>query len=95
MATTKEILVKLEIVSSDLFNKFGTDSYSERGYILDAIKHLKEIHEREQKAINEPQALPMLDVSSTVCHQCGSEELSRNPVTYDCHECGYTWQTGH
>lgn len=39
-------------------------------------------------------ALRQPPVSFLVCPKCKSEELSRKPVTYDCYECGHTWQTG-
>lgn len=29
----------------------------------------------------------------TVCPRCKSKEVSVKPVTYDCYECGATWQT--
>lgn len=28
-----------------------------------------------------------------VCPRCKSKEVSVKPVTYDCYECGATWQT--
>ena len=38
-------------------------------------------------------APPVSNNEVAVCNRCGSKELSRKPVTYDCHECGATWQT--
>jgi hypothetical protein len=28
-----------------------------------------------------------------VCPRCKSKEVSVKPITYDCYECGATWQT--
>ena len=47
-------------------------------------------YEREVKKL----IIPDVSVNEvTVCPRCKSKEVSVKPVTYDCYECGATWQT--
>ena len=40
---------------------------------------------------NKPFVIPV--VSNSSCPRCdSSKDIRRKPVTYDCMECGYTWQ---
>ena len=47
-------------------------------------------YEREVKKL----IIPDVSVNEVaVCPRCKSKEVSVKPVTYDCYECGATWQT--
>ena len=59
-----------------------------RDYLLFlAQKERKHIQQAEINKLNKS------DVISSVCKRCKSTEIKRTPVTYDCYECGCTWQT--
>ena len=51
---------------------------------------------REQKETEQQSNCNLPHVSNNevaVCPRCKSKEVSVKPVTYDCYECGATWQT--
>jgi hypothetical protein len=51
---------------------------------------LEEYAEMKVKNCNTP-AVSVNEVA--VCPRCKSKEVSVKPITYDCYECGATWQT--
>ena len=58
--------------------------------VMQTYKRLLDEAEQQVKTCNKP-AVSVNEV--VVCPRCKSKEVSIKPVTYDCYECGATWQT--
>lgn len=60
---------------------------SKKWFLQKIEQGLQEYHQSELLKLNKS------DVISSGCKRCKSTEIKRTPVTYDCYECGCTWQT--
>lgn len=57
---------------------------------IEAMAFAEAYHKQQVKLL----AAPAVSVNEVaVCPRCKSKEVSVKPITYDCYECGATWQT--
>ena len=54
----------------------------------------RQVLELRENVVNKNCNIPRVSNNEVaVCPRCKSKEVSVKPVTYDCYECGATWQT--
>lgn len=67
----------------------------QKGYIKEIRITDEDANRAVAEFLNENGALPIPDVSISVCPKCGASEVfANNNDEGECAICGHTWQTG-
>ena len=82
------------MISKEKLTEIVQKSVEDAWYNRRSLNPVKEQTEIISNAIWEQLNEPDVSVNEVaVCPRCKSKEVSVKPVTYDCYECGATWQT--